>query len=104
MDRNEYLKKCQIASYKTDTAGTWWAVDWKKDELVRWRGELYVPVDYMFGFKGGNVTGIAILHSTKTNSELHALLKEVEDTRDEIENSGNKPAVTGYRGDDQPNS
>lgn len=92
MDRNEYLKKCQIASYKTDTAGAWWAVDWNKDELVQWRGELYVPVDYMFGFKGGNVTGIAILHSTKTNSEVHAALREVEGTKDEGKNTGSEPA------------
>ena len=92
MERNEFLKKCQLASYKTDTAGAWWAVKWSEDELVRWRGELYVPVDYMFGFKGGNVTGIAILHSTKTNSEVHAALREVEDTKDECKNTAGKPA------------
>lgn len=92
MDRNEYLKKCQLASYKTDTAGAWWAVKWREDELVRWRGELYVPVDYMFGFKGGNVTGVAILHSTKTNSVVHAMLKEVEDTKNEGKNTGSEPA------------
>lgn len=87
MERNEYLKKCQFASYKTNTVGAWWAVKWSKDELVRWRGELYVPVDYMFGFKGGNVTGVAILHSTKTNSVVHAALREVEDIGDESKDS-----------------
>ena len=92
MERNEFLKKCQLASYKTDTAGAWWAVKWSEYELVRWRGELYVPVDYMFGFKGGNVTGIAILHSTKTNSEVHAALREVEDTKDECKNTAGEPA------------
>ena len=92
MERNEFLKKCQLASYKTDTAGAWWAVKWSEDELVRWRGELYVPVDYRFGFKGGNVTGIAILHSTKTNSEVHAALREVEDTKDECKNTAGEPA------------
>lgn len=91
MERNEFLKKCQLASYKTDAAGAWWAVKWSEDELVRWRGELYVPVDYMFGFKGGNVTGVAILHSTKTNSEVHAMLKEVEEAN-ERKNTGSEPA------------
>jgi hypothetical protein len=92
MERSEYLKKCQLASYKTDTAGAWWTVDWSEDELVGWRGELYVPVDYMFGFKGGNVTGVAIMHSTKANSVVHAMLKEVEDTKDEGKNTGSEPA------------
>ena len=78
MERNEYLKKCQLASFKTDYMGTWWAVKWDETDLVRWRGELYVPVDYMFGFKSGNVTGVAILHSTKANSVVYAALREVE--------------------------
>ena len=80
MERNEYLKKCQLASYKTDFAGAWWAVQWDENDLVRWRGDLYVPVDYMFGFRQGNVTGVAILHSVRTNSVVHAALREVEDT------------------------
>ena len=92
MDRNEYLKKCQLASFKTDYMGTWWAVKWDETDLVRWRGELYVPVDYMFGFKQGNVTGVAILHSTKTNSVVHAMLKEVEETKDEVKNTGGESA------------
>lgn len=80
MDRNKYLKKCQLASYKTDYVGAWWAVKWDEKDLVRWRGDLYVPVDYMFGFKQGNATGIAILHSVKTNCVVNAALAEVEDT------------------------
>ena len=101
MERNEYLKKCQLASYKTNAAGAWWAVEWGKDELVRWRGELYVPVDYMFGFKDGDVTGIAILHSTKTNSVVHAMLKEVEETKDEVKNTGGESVIKANGPDDR---
>lgn len=80
MDRNEYLRKCQLASYKTDYAGAWWAVKWDEKDLVRWRGDLFIPMDFRFGFLQGNATNIAILHSPKTNSVVNAALKEVEDT------------------------
>lgn len=79
MERNKYLKMCQRASYKTALAGAWWAAKWDAAELVQWRGSAYVPFDYRFGFRAGEVTGVAILHSPKTNSAVEASLKEVEE-------------------------
>lgn len=83
MERTEYLKLCQTASFKTDFAGAWWAVRWNPEELVRWRGSLYVPVDYRFGFRKGEVTGVAILHSPYAHSEYHVPLREVERNEEE---------------------
>lgn len=80
MERNDYIRLCQRASLKTDYAGVWWAVNWDESDLVRWRGGLYVPFDYRFGFKAGTVTGVAILHSTRTHSVVEAALKEVEES------------------------
>ena len=74
------MKLCQTASFKTDFAGAWWAVHWNESELVRWRGNLYVPVDYRFGFRRGEVTGVAILHDPTAYAEYHAPLHEVERT------------------------
>lgn len=79
MERDKYLKMCQRASYKTALAGAWWAAKWDASELVEWRGSRYVPFDYRFGFRAGEVTGVAILHSLKTNSAVEASLKEVEE-------------------------
>ena len=80
MERDKYLNLCQRASYKEAYAGAWWAVKWDDTELVRWRGDLYVPFDYRFGFQSGTVTGVAILHSTRTHSVVEAALKEVEES------------------------
>lgn len=80
MERDKYLKLCQRASYKEAYAGAWWEVKWDDTELVRWRGDLYVPFDYRFGFQAGAVTGVAILHSTRTHSVVEAALKEVEES------------------------
>ena len=83
MERTEYLKLCQLASFKTDFAGAWWAARWNPEELVRWRGDLYVPMDYRFGFRKGEVTGVAILHSLRAYSEYHVPLHEVERNEEE---------------------
>lgn len=80
MERDKYLKLCQRASHKEAYAGAWWAANWDKSDLVRWRGDLYIPYDYRFGFQAGSVTGVAILHSARTCSAFEAPLKEVEES------------------------
>lgn len=79
MDRNNFIQKCQKASFKQDVSGSWWSVQWKKEELVSYRDDLYVPIDYRFGFQRGNPTHVAILHSTRTNSVLQVPLADVKD-------------------------
>lgn len=76
MERDSYLKKCRDASVIMGT-GAWWEIKWKPENLVKFRGDMYIPVDYQFGFKGGNITGVAVLQSTKSNSVVYAALKDV---------------------------
>lgn len=78
MERNDYIRLCQQASLKTDYAGVWWAVKWDEGDLVRYKGDLYVPVDYRFNFQHGVPQHTAILHSVKSNSVQDARLAEVE--------------------------
>ena len=82
MERNDYIRLCQKASLKTDYAGVWWAVKWNESDLVRWRGGLYVPVDYKFNFQHGVPQHTAILHDTESYSVINARLAEVEGVKE----------------------
>lgn len=73
MERDKYLKLCQRASYKEAYAGAWWAVKWDETELVRYKGDLYVPFDYRFGFQAGNVTGVGYLQEADAQREMPTL-------------------------------
>ena len=81
MDRQKYIEMCQKASFKTDYAGAWWNVRWNDEELVIWNGDKYVPVDYRFGFRNGNATHVAIIHSLKSNAEYHTPLKQIMENK-----------------------
>lgn len=81
MERKEYIQLCQRASFKTGYAGAWWAAKWDDEELVYWKGEQFVPVDYQFGFRKGNPTHQAILHDLKANAVYIAPLSEIEQGR-----------------------
>lgn len=78
MERNEYVLMCQKASFKTACSGAWWNVKWNPDELVKYQGHVFVPVDYKFGFQKGKPLHLAILHALESNTEYTALLKDVE--------------------------
>ena len=78
MERSKYLELCQRASFKIDLSGAWWKVKWNREELVRWRESLYVPVDYRFSFRKGRALHTAILHDLQANTEYMVLLSEVE--------------------------
>ena len=84
MDRNDYIRKCQQTSIKTDYAGAWWAVEWNDDDLVTYTGESnlpkgkYIPFDYRFGFKRGEPTHVAILHSLTSSTEYTVRLSEIK--------------------------
>lgn len=77
MERQEFIRMCQKASFKTDVAGSWQFVRWNDDELVAWRGGKFVPIDYRFGFRKGEATHLAILHDLKANTEYTVRLAEV---------------------------
>lgn len=78
MDRSAYIKMCRKASMRVKTPGAHRAVSRNADELVRWRGDLYVPVDYRFNFSLGVPQHTAILCCPTINSLVHVPLKEVE--------------------------
>lgn len=78
MERKTYLEMCQRASFKAFYAGAWWRTRWNPEELVRWKGNFYVPVDYRFGFVQGKPTHLAILHDLKADAEYTVKLEEVE--------------------------
>ncbi len=80
MDWKRYLKLCQRASYKDGYVLAWWTAKWESADLVRWKGDLYVPYDYRFGFRDGNATGIAMLRSTRTHCVYDAPISEVEES------------------------
>lgn len=77
MDRQDFIRMCQKASFKTDVAGSWQFVRWNDDELVAWRGAKFVPIDYRFGFRKGEATHLAILHDLRANAEYTVRLSEV---------------------------
>ncbi len=78
MERLEFIRMCQRASFKTDMAGSWQFVRWNDNELVVWRGAKFVPIDYRFGFRKGEATHLAILHDLRANAEYTVRLSEVE--------------------------
>lgn len=80
MEWKRYLKLCQRASCKDGYALAWWTAKWESGDLVRWKGDLYVPFDYRFGFHKGKATGVAIIRSVKTHCVYDAPLREVEET------------------------
>lgn len=79
MERKKYLQLCQRASCKPGYATAWWTANWETDDLVRWKGDLYVPYDFRFGFRKGDATGIAMIRSTRTHNAIDVPLKEVEE-------------------------
>ena len=93
MERGKYIELCQRASFKTDSSGAWWKTEWNREELVRWKGSLYVPVDYRFGFRKGKALHTAILHDLKANTEYTVLLAEVEAAEPQGSTGENKHEV-----------
>ena len=85
MERSEYIRMCQKASFRMDWAGAWWSVHWNEDELVLWKGSRYLPVDYRFGFVKGQATHLAILHDLKANAEYTVRLEEVKANRNGVQ-------------------
>ncbi len=83
MDRTAFLQLCQRASYKADTVGAWWLMNWEPQELVSWKGVAYVPVDYRFGFHKGQARHLAILHDLRSNTELTVRLEEIQTLQQE---------------------
>ncbi len=77
MERQDFIRMCQKASFKTDMVGGWQFVRWNDDELVAWRGAKFVPIDYRFGFQKGEATHLAILHDLRANAEYAVRLAEV---------------------------
>lgn len=78
MERQDFIRMCQKASFKTDMVGGWQFVRWNDDELVAWRGAKFVPIDYRFGFRKGEATHLAILHDLRANAEYTVRLSEVK--------------------------
>lgn len=77
MERQDFIRMCQKASFKIDMVGGWQFVRWNDDELVAWRGAKFVPIDYRFGFRKGEATHLAILHDLRANAEYTVRLSEV---------------------------
>ena len=44
MERQDFIRMCQKASFKTDMVGGWQFVRWNDDELVAWRGAKFMLV------------------------------------------------------------
>lgn len=78
MERKEFIEMCQKASFKQHLSGAWWRTHWNPEELVKYQGKLFVPIDYRFGFEKGNPRHLAILHDLEANTEYTALLEAVE--------------------------
>lgn len=88
MERKTYIELCQRASFKSYYSGAWWRTKWNPEELVSWKGDFFVPVDYRFGFVKGKPRHLAILHDLEANTEYTVLLEEV----DHVQNLKNKEA------------
>lgn len=74
---------CQKASAKMGVSGGWYNTKWNDNELVMWKGGLYVPIDYGFGFCNGLPTHKAIIRDIHAyNSIVHVRLSEIEYVND----------------------
>lgn len=84
MDRDKYLKLCQLASYKT-RGFSQLTEKWNDDELVRYDGVDYIPMEYAMKFHyDGKIIHTAILRGVNKNFCIHVPLDKVE--KKEIKN------------------
>ena len=78
MDVKDYIRMCRIASQRTRDRPYKPEMDWRNIPKVLYRDSLYIPMDYRFGFSGGNPRHIAILRDTRADSVVEALVENVE--------------------------
>ena len=84
LDRDKYLKLCQLASYKT-RGFSQLTEKWNDDELVRYDGVDYIPMEYAMKFHyDGKIIHTAILRGVNKNFCIHVPLDKVE--KKEIKN------------------
>ena len=70
MDRQEFLKLCQIASMLKYT-------DIPKEYLVEYNGTSYYPYGYEMKFQDGYPVHKAIIHDMNANCVLYVGLEEI---------------------------
>lgn len=82
MDINTYRKKCGAISVKLAIYGAWWAVNWDANELVKYKGGIYIPYSLRLNYSKGKEVYVAILHDLKTNTEYSKPLGDIEENEE----------------------
>lgn len=89
MNRNDFIKKAQRASYVFKNSINFTKIPWKKTLLVKYKGIFYIPLAYSLEFKkDGNVYHGVKLHDLKANCIVEANLFDVEDVLSNEEEYG----------------
>ena len=80
MNRNDFIKKAQRASYVFKNSINFTKIPWKKTLLVKYKGIFYIPLAYSLEFKkdGSTYHGVR-LHDLKANCIVEANLFDIED-------------------------
>ena len=89
MNRNDFIKKAQRASYVFKNSINFTKIPWKKTLLVKYKGIFYIPLAYILEFKkDGNIYHGVKLHDLKANCIVEANLFDVEDVLSNDEEYG----------------